>query len=439
MDSEFYHPKYIQAEAAVNKVGKIIMLGSLGKFLIGPFGSAFHVSNYDPNSSYRYIRGKDVKPFQLLDDDNVYMPEKDYLRLIKYAVIPGDILITVVGTLGNVAIVPEGNKGVFSCKSTIFRGGLIDPYYLIAYLNSEYGKQCLLRRQRGAIQAGLNKDDLKTIPVPIFTDEIHKSIGNKIKKSLNLNELSKSLYNKATKLLEQELVLNKILFNKEVSYKAKYSELVVSQRLDSNHFKPKFNQLINHLRSNFKCSLLGELASINRRGVQPIYIQNGNRKVINSQHITPTHLSYESFEETDSKLFNACPQAHVKYGDILTYTTGAYVGQTNPYLSEEPALASNHVNILRIKNPDIDPVFIALVMNSIVGKLQTEKHIRGSAQAELYPNDIAKFIIPILDYQVMVKIGDMVKQSLIASQDSKRLLEQAKSEVETLIEQAANR
>jgi restriction endonuclease S subunit len=129
----------------------------------------------------------------------------------------------------------------------------------------------------------------------------------------------------------------------------------------------------------------------------------------------------------------------VKYGDILTYTTGAYVGQTNPYLSEEPALASNHVNILRIKNPDIDPVFIALVMNSIVGKLQTEKHIRGSAQAELYPNDIAKFIIPILDYQVMVKIGDMVKQSLIASQDSKRLLEQAKSEVETLIEQAANR
>ncbi|WP_222424126.1 hypothetical protein, partial [Desulfamplus magnetovallimortis] len=72
IDSEFFHPEYISAENLVSKVGNISHLGFLGQFVIGPFGSAFHVSNYELNEKFRYIRGKDVKPFQLKNDDNVY-------------------------------------------------------------------------------------------------------------------------------------------------------------------------------------------------------------------------------------------------------------------------------------------------------------------------------------------------------------------------------
>lgn len=175
IDSEYFHPSYLEAEEKVLSVQNK-RLGHVGEFLIGPFGSAFHVSNYTLYSPYRYIRGKDVKPFTLLDDDSVYMPEKDYKRLEKYAVETNDLLISVVGTLGNVAIVPPDVKGIFSCKSTVFRNSKVDPYYLLAYFNSIYGKSCLLRRQRGAIQTGLNKDDLKTVPVPMFSEE--KKLGN---------------------------------------------------------------------------------------------------------------------------------------------------------------------------------------------------------------------------------------------------------------------
>jgi hypothetical protein len=122
IDSEFFHPAYISAEELVKKVDQAILLGLIGQFIVGPFGSTFHVNNYDFNSYFRYIRGKDVKPFQLKDDDNVYIPEEDFYRLSKYSIIPEDLIISVVGTLGNVAIVPENIKGIFSCKSTLFKG-----------------------------------------------------------------------------------------------------------------------------------------------------------------------------------------------------------------------------------------------------------------------------------------------------------------------------
>jgi len=136
IDSEFFNTTYIKAETATLQC-QTEKLGRLGYFVPGPFGSTFHVQNYDFRSPYRYIRGRDVKPFFLLEDDNRYIPESDFNRLVKYSVLPQDLMISVVGTLGNVAIcTDEHTPAVFSCKSTIFRGKEIDPYYLLAYLNS---------------------------------------------------------------------------------------------------------------------------------------------------------------------------------------------------------------------------------------------------------------------------------------------------------------
>jgi restriction endonuclease S subunit len=101
-------------------------------------------------------------------------------------------------------------------------------------------------------------------------------------------------------------------------------------------------------------------------------------------------------------------------------------------------LASNHVNILRL-NSGIDAAYMALVFQSAVGQFQTQKHARGSAQAELYPTDIDRFVVPILDPSKQTAIGDLVRNSLEKQQESKRLLDQAKTRVEQLIEEAARR
>jgi len=120
------------------------------------------------------------------------------------------------------------------------------------------------------------------------------------------------------------------------------------------------------------------------------------------------------------------------------YTTGAYIGRTNVYLNNQPALASNHVNILRLYS-GIDTAYMALVLQSVIGEFQTQKHLRGSAQAELYPADIDKFVVPLLGTRKQAAIGDLVRNSLEKQQESKRLLDQAKTRVEQFIEEAAAR
>ena len=106
IDSEFFRPEYLLAEQRV-RACDALELGRIGGFVPGPFGSAFHVQNYDFKSPYRYIRGKDVKPFFLLNDDNRYIPGSDFDRLRQYEVRKDDVMISVVGTLGNVAICTE--------------------------------------------------------------------------------------------------------------------------------------------------------------------------------------------------------------------------------------------------------------------------------------------------------------------------------------------
>ena len=170
----------------------------------------------------------------------------------------------------------------------------------------------------------------------------------------------------------------------------------------------------------------------NGRGLQPDYAENGELNVINSRHILERELDYKNFEKTNIDSWDTQVKARIYRNDILTYTTGANIGRTQVYLSDEKALASNHVNILRIENEN--PVYVAFVLNSKIGRLQTEQLSAGSAQQELYPKDIDNFYIPLINKDTQTQIADLVQQSFALKAKSERLLETAKRAVEIAIE-----
>ena len=148
-----------------------------------------------------------------------------------------------------------------------------------------------------------------------------------------------------------------------------------------------------------------------------MYVQEGQVDVVTSRHLGARHIDYRGLQSTSNELFSMAAEAHVRRDDLLVYTTGAYVGRTNVYLSDHPALASNHVNILRLTSV-IDAAYVALVLQSAVGQLQTQKHSRGSAQAELYPVDIDGFVVPLLGADKQRQIGNLLRVSLERQQQS---------------------
>jgi type I restriction enzyme M protein len=83
----------------------------------------------------------------------------------------------------------------------------------------------------------------------------------------------------------------------------------------------------------------------------------------------------------------------------------------------------------------IDPVFLAVQLNSLIGQMQVDQYFKGSSgQIELYPSDIEAFSI----WKAPTEIQDMIHQNVDAAHATRReartLLERAKLAVEVVIE-----
>ncbi|EGR2463967.1 restriction endonuclease subunit S [Vibrio cholerae] len=436
LDAEFFDPKYLKINDLLVNLSCKDMLGKLannvkkGIFDISP-------SRYK-SKGVPLIRTFQIKTPIANEDNLVYINDIDHQNEFKKTeLLPGDIVFTKIGAgIGDVAVLPETfSKFNFSqnVAGVSVKSESISSYYLISFLNSFYGRTQILRYMMPSGQGKLELRDIKKIIIPRFDASLETEVSKLMKSSEEKALLSKSLYTQAQELLEKELGLDMLVFPATLYSESSFVSVINGHRLDAPHYQNKFNILIDHLHK-FPIQTIRKIRTVNRRGLQPKYIENGDFSVVNSQHITSTHLAYDNFERTSEAEYLRAKAAHILKDDVLIYTTGAYIGQTNLYDSEDPAMASNHVNVLRINC--VDSAYLTMVLQSIVGKYQTQMHARGSAQAELYPSDIDKFFIPLLDDEKQLEIGNLLRQSLLAKRESENLLGEAKIMVEELIEGA---
>ena len=203
-------------------------------------------------------------------------------------------------------------------------------------------------------------------------------------------------------------------------------------RWDPKYFRPEHTEILNRAVRYAGASVrLGDIATHNARGKQPQYVEDGEINVIVSGCIREGWLDYDEFQKTSREWYDANPTTHVQYGDILTYTTGKYIGRTAIYLSRQPAAASNHVNILRIK--DEDPAYIAFIMNSEIGRAQTIRFSGGGGQGELYSKDIAEFVIPVMPDDQKTAIIKALTESDAARRRAVELMGRAEDMLDTLL------
>ncbi len=206
-DAEYYRAEILKNIRLLDKKENAV-LSDLASFVIGPFGSTVTVDQYVPVSNYRYVRNRDINDFQISDNEQAFIPEQVYRALPQFHIKENDLLITVVGTLGKVAIATQKNdSSIFSCKSTIIRTKRIDPLYLLVYLNSNVGQLFALRGVRGAIQQGLNLSDLKEIKVFLPSEDFQKTIRKIVSKAFILIAEAEHLYTQAEQILLSELGL----------------------------------------------------------------------------------------------------------------------------------------------------------------------------------------------------------------------------------------
>jgi len=440
IDSEYYQPKYLYIERKIYSVRTKIWGNLGGKFITGPFGSEFTVDSYTHKTNYRYVRGRDVKPFFILDDENVYIPNEDFNRLKKYALKKGDILISVVGTLGNLAIIDEAClPAIFSCKSTAYRFDGLDPLYLIAYLNCFYGKKLLERKTRGAVQTGLNINDLKSIPIYLPNQNEQKLISNLVRKAKESNHKAKSLYFQAEQLLLSQLGIKDISIDENASYIVNIKEAIKSQRIDAEYFQPKFKKILSHVQKNCKTIRLGDIVKI-KKGIEPgsDYYKNDGIPFIRVSNLSKYELIDNNQQYLTEELYNKFKKDYQpKVGDILL-SKDATPGIALVNREEKQMIICGGILRLQLNTNNINNEYLSLVINSMIVQLQIKRDAGGSIINHWRPEQIRKTIIPLLNINTQMELANLIKKSSIARKETHNFLRQAMMKVENLIERDAN-
>lgn len=306
----------------------------------------------------------------------------------------------------------------------------ISKFGLFPFLFTKEVQTILFWSQKGTNHPRFDEDVLLDLGTPDFSNGTLKKLKSMILESCVNYAQSKQKYKEAENLIIKNIGFNRKSLDNRLKFIINFLDMKTNDRFDASFYRPEYSDLIKFISTKGYVSI-EDVKQFNKRGAQPQYSFEGEIKVVTSKHLGSDFVDFDNLEKTTVEDYENQKRSRVKKFDVLIYTTGAYVGRTNCFFEDGKILASNHVNILRVKG--INPVYLAVFLNSQLGQMQVQKYVSGSAQAELYPKHIEKFVVWDAPKELQNKVAEKATDAYILRKKALELLERAKNEVESLM------
>lgn len=434
IDAEYYQPEYLKVEERLASI-KTCSIEEISESVVnfGAYSLCNHIEWQE--SGVPYLNVRNIKE-GYIDFENVkFISEKVNDILKKSKVKERQVIITMAGTIGNSAIthkVPKRiNSNQATAKITLKKG--FSPYYLVAFLNSYYGRKQTEREIVSSVQPNIFLRQIKNFKVPVVSKEKQKVVEKIYIAGLEELENSKSLYQQAKDLLLEELGLKNFEPENDLSYVVDFSDTESVGRLDAEYFQPKYDELLEKIRMHNPKNLENFIESYSTGyPFQSVNYQEEGIPLIRINNIKSGYLDLSDTAYLSEKDYLLSPKDTAKSGDIVLSMSGT-IGTAAIVPNNIPQSSINQ-RILRITPKDIDKYYLTILLNAIIGLYQLQRVGTGGVQTNIGYKDIKQILIPILPKLTQRKIADLVHQSHAARKKAKQLLEQAKQKVEDLIE-----
>lgn len=430
LDSEFYSNTYSKLLHDLSRLKS----KPLTQYVSISDGNHMGISDSFINDGIPYYRGQDIHNFFIENSSPICIDKEIYNNkgMIRSHLNRGDVLLSIVGTIGEVALVTSDQSATCNCKLAILRPNNINDSFIIAlYLKSIYGQKQIKRLTRGAVQMGLILDDMDQLYVPRFSKQLIASINLCKEKIELLNSNYTKFYNKAKKQLYDTLEVEFNKFDKSHIYvKSSINTIFTTNRMDAEYFLPKYDDLFASIKTckNYK---LQDIVNI-KKSVEPgsdAYRDEGI-PFVRVQDMTKFGISNPAvFLDYTNEL----DKYFIKKDEILFSKDGT-VGIAFKAMNNMNAVTSGAILHLQIKNKkELLPNYLTLVLNSNLVQLQAERDAGGSIISHWHKDNIENILIPVLDFKQQRKISNLIEKSFKYRNEYSKLIKDMINAVEIYI------
>ncbi len=319
--------------------------------------------------------------------------------------------------------------------------------YLYCILRTKLALKQMLQRSSGGNYPAITSNELKKIIIPIPPIEIQQKIIKEIKRAYKIKKQkedeAKELLNSINDYILNELGIKIPELNEKMTFTVDANS-IMGGRLDPRYYKPFFLEFENELMKRNDIEYLGEISKYIGSGATP---KAGGDDYTTKEEGIPfiriVNLKNNTIELNEDTLYikksvheGMLKRTQLNPNDVLLTMAGT-IG-LSVVVPENLGEANINQAIARIVlNDGINHLYISTVLNSPIGRIQTNRYSRPSVQANINLNEIKNIKIPLPLLDIQNKIADEVKRRIKRAEqlqkEAKEVLEKAKKEVENII------
>jgi len=199
MDAEYFQSRYDKLIRKIKNNSKKL------EIFIKSYSTGFpYKSENYQEAGTPLIRINNIKKGVLDLNDTAYLSEKDCKISLKDEAKSGDIVLSMSGTIGVSAIIPDDIlKSYVNQRILKFTSKDINRDYLVLLLNSIVGLYQLERIGTGGVQINISYKDIKNILIPILPEKTQQKIADLVRQSHEARKKAKELLEEAKRKVEE--------------------------------------------------------------------------------------------------------------------------------------------------------------------------------------------------------------------------------------------
>ena len=429
-DSEYFKQIFLDVESYLNKK-KHFKLGDKYKVTDGEHGSVVF-----QDSGIKYLTAENIKKGYVDISKIRFVGEDVDIKNARARVKIGDILISIKGTLGEIAIAENWllpanmNRDVAIIKPLKKE---FSSEYVALFMMSEYGALQSLRGGSGGVQQMITLERLRKFIIPYFSAGFSEAVKELYTTANNSRIKSQQIYSQSENLLLETLGLNNFEPCKEaVNIKTFKESFGSTGRLDAEYYQLKYEDYITLIYSYSNgVEPLSSVCQIQDSNFNPLekseykYIELSN--IGKSGDVTGCTLGFGAELPTRAR-------RRVNTNDVIISSIEGSLDScaviTENY---DSALCSTGFYVLT--SLKLNPETLLVLFKSEPMQNILKKGCSGTILTAIGKAELEKIPIPLIDVATQKSIQEKVKESSKLRLKSEQLLELAKTAVEKAIEE----